>query len=474
MIATAFLMIIMFFIITANMEIDHNQGSKTDISTIASTGTAKNEDHVGSNQTNITKVLDLTADCSQVVIPANIARDTNLDIEKELLTVYWYDESNGKDAGVVFRYTDPDCSVSARQVTAHLLGDIKPKITLNSIQMINETTGWAMSNRGVLRTENGWEQWEIVLSLDLGEADYDSPRFRPYFFMDSLHAWVAIGSGPIKIFRTLDGGETWKESMIEEQTMPKYLTFVNPNEGWFMISIDAFTGGQELIDIYQTRDGGSHWEKIAATYPNKELNNFPIAGMKSGLSFLNVNKGWASGYLTNVEGVPWLYQTDDGGLNWRQIELPPLSNFKESFISTEPPRFFDEKEGKLLVQALQPNHSEKRFHNIFYTTIDGGKTWVSTTPLETEGRIIHDFISTKKGWVVTAGILYSTDNGGQSWEMIEPNQEFAKVLKNETIKDIDFVNQQIGWALTADDTLFITKDGGNVWTIVIDFNEYEH
>ncbi|WP_199616295.1 WD40/YVTN/BNR-like repeat-containing protein [Paenibacillus alkalitolerans] len=414
---------------TSEAPVNQNESLTADNNKPKQTKPSQDNETNSPDEPNITKVQDLTADCSKVVIPTNKERDTHLDKEKEMLTVYWYDETKEKDVGVVFRYTDPNCSESASQVSAHVLQDTQSKIILNSIHMINETTGWAMTNRGVLRTINGGEQWENVFPLDLGKAGYDNPRFKPYFFMDSLHAWVALDGGPITIFRTSDGGETWEKSEIKEQSMTKYLTFLNPNEGWLMSFIDAETGGKELVDIYQTRDGGSNWVKIASTFPNNELNNFPLEGVKSGLTFLNATKGWAAGALTNAEGVTWLYQTDDGGHNWKQIQLPPLPNFKDSLIATELPMFFDEKEGILPVWTNQLNISENRFHKIFYSTMDGGKTWTSSTPLKSEGGAIHDFISVKQGLVITGGKLYVTDNGGESWKTIEPNEEFKKNLQ---------------------------------------------
>jgi hypothetical protein len=77
----------------------------------------------GSIQTQgeTTEVQDLTSDCSKVLIPNNVERDTNFDIEEGLLTVRWFDDSKGKDVGVVFRYGDQNCSESAKQLAQHVL-----------------------------------------------------------------------------------------------------------------------------------------------------------------------------------------------------------------------------------------------------------------------------------------------------------------------------------------------------------------
>lgn len=67
------------------------------------------------------EVQDFTLDCSKVVIPSNVERNTNLDKEKGLLTVHWYDNSKSKDVGVIFRYGDQNCSESAIQLIQYAL-----------------------------------------------------------------------------------------------------------------------------------------------------------------------------------------------------------------------------------------------------------------------------------------------------------------------------------------------------------------
>jgi hypothetical protein len=71
----------------------------------------------------ITPVQDLTKDCSRVVIPKDVERDTQLDTVKKLITVFWLDQTTAEDVGVMYEYTDSNCSVSAKELTDHLLKD---------------------------------------------------------------------------------------------------------------------------------------------------------------------------------------------------------------------------------------------------------------------------------------------------------------------------------------------------------------
>lgn len=81
---------------------------------------------IETSKPNTVEVQDFTSDCSKVVIPSNVERDTNLDKEKGLLTVHWYDNSKGKDVSVVFRYSEQNCSESAKQLIQHVLEIEKP------------------------------------------------------------------------------------------------------------------------------------------------------------------------------------------------------------------------------------------------------------------------------------------------------------------------------------------------------------
>jgi hypothetical protein len=85
------------------------------------TNPAKNPKQTETSKPNVVGVQDFTLDCSKVLIPSNVERDTSLNEEKGLLTVRWLDESKGEDVGVVFRYKDQNCSESAKQLVQHVL-----------------------------------------------------------------------------------------------------------------------------------------------------------------------------------------------------------------------------------------------------------------------------------------------------------------------------------------------------------------
>src|ERR1700680_45390 len=87
---------------------------------------------------------------------------------------------------------------------------LSPKSTaaLQSIHMIDETTGWAMTQNAVLRTTDGGVHWKDV-----------TPADRPLIsginahFLTVSNAWVSMSptaSSTTLVFHTSDGGQSWQ------------------------------------------------------------------------------------------------------------------------------------------------------------------------------------------------------------------------------------------------------------------------
>jgi photosystem II stability/assembly factor-like uncharacterized protein len=333
---------------------------------------------------------------------------------------------------------------------------------LLTIHMIDPSIGWAVSKQGILRTTDSGADWRLVLKVAFSDLN---PRFTPFYFLDAAHAWVADNLLGGTLYMTSDGGTTWGET--ESIGSVKNLSFIDAKNGWRMSFVDAATGGQELVEIYQTTDGGFQWQRVAATFPNKQLDNFPMEGVKTGMTFLHSGIGWAAGGLTNVEGYTWLYETKDRGHHWVRHELSIREADKDSLLVTHTPIYFNEQQGILPIFSNKTDVEQERFHLEFFLTTDAGKTWVGSAPLEcnnTSPVFFYDFINVNQGWVVTNGKLFSTEDSGKHWTLIEPVGGLENNISS--IIGIDFVNENIGWALTDSSALYRTLDGGATWTLL--------
>jgi photosystem II stability/assembly factor-like uncharacterized protein len=325
-----------------------------------------------------------------------------------------------------------------------------------SIQMNDPNVGWAAAEHGIWRTTDGGNGWKHVLDIAVDRLD---TRFFPVFFLDGLHAWAA-DNGAGALYITEDGGASW-EKKKNDQTV-KFLDFTDERNGWQMSFIDAATGGQEMVSIAQTTDGGRSW-KTASSTPNKQMNHFPLAGVKSGIISTDAGKGFAVGGLTNTEGFSWLYETRNYGHTWEQRELPLLEWEQHSLLTTHKPLFFNREQGIVPVFSNRTDMEQDRFHLSFFHTEDGGDTWKNTSRVKLSDhdpdRYAYDFIDKNQGWLVIGNKLHRTLDGGESWKPLAMVGDGSS-----NVTGIDFVDARIGWIWTAEGTLFRTTDGGASWS----------
>ena len=102
-------------------------------------------------------------------------------------------------------------------------------------------------------------------------------------------------------------------------------------------------------------------------------------------------------------------------------------------------------------------------------TSDAGHSWVDLSQTPSEVRSL-DFISGSEGWTQSGGGLYSTTDGGRTWQVINSSD----LPENARIQ---FVDSAHGWAVASfrdaptpralgDSGLFASSDGGVAWTNV--------
>ncbi|MFL5655481.1 MAG: WD40/YVTN/BNR-like repeat-containing protein [Ktedonobacteraceae bacterium] len=329
-----------------------------------------------------------------------------------------------------------------------------------SLRMIDATTGWALAGKAVLHTTDGGMQWN-----DITPPGYS---INPGSVMDALtasQAWVAIPQSgyTTRIFRTVDGGQTWQSSTIPNDqtgTRVAQITFVNAQDGWILANRGG-AASAEIVNIYRTTDGGRTWisvsRALAASTDGPPPGHLPFGGAKSGIHFLNASTGWVTGTVL-LPGLAWLYVSHDGGSTWNRQTLPLPPGVPPAQLLLRPPMFFSATDGILPVSF---SNNETGIATVIYTTHDGGTTWQATTPVPVALSAV-DFLDMQHGWVTDGSILYATSNGGHHWTKIVPGTGFKHITQ------LDFISSTVGWAIGGQGTgapfLFKTVDGGQTWT----------
>jgi len=327
-----------------------------------------------------------------------------------------------------------------------------------TLRMIDPTNGWAITDNGVVRTNDGGITWHDVTPSGVAKLGFGTT----YYFLDLDHGWVVSGdpSNPSAgtLYRTQDGGATWQSNAINFSF--GNLVFVSPSNGWMMSSLDVGVGSN-AVAILQTIDGGQTWKQTYANDPTQPnaASTLPHGGLKDGITAVDMKNAWVGG-VVYAPGVVYLYQTQDGGQTWKQETVPIPSGYDQAQFETVGPQFLTAQD------AFMPIHvsSQNGVMMAVYYSHDGGTNWALTpTMIPTGGSM--NFVSASDGFVWNGMEFYVTHDGAKTWTTVSPGISFG-----DNFAGMDFVNTRIGFVLTNDVTgtrvLYKTTDGGVTWTVV--------
>jgi len=210
------------------------------------------------------------------------------------------------------------------------------------------------------------------------------------------------------------------------------------------------------------------------------------------------NVGFVAGHMNWDFEYPRLYKTLDGGLSWEDIPLP--EGFQQfgglSVISDQ----------KIWIAAYNHSVNQDSTFAVFkaYYTANGGDDWTTFEISETDGSMLKKmkFINENEGFIMSFSNLYSTVNGGESWDVIpvgsgylssctdfswhgsddlvvtgwgpflmkseDSGQSWSNLVEGNTqnFKSVYFLNEQlgfVGYGGIEGPTILRTVDGGESW-----------
>ncbi|MBN2564488.1 MAG: hypothetical protein JXB46_02140, partial [Candidatus Eisenbacteria bacterium] len=241
--------------------------------------------------------------------------------------------------------------------------------TLNDIDFVNEASGWAVANDGVIATHDGGESW-FPQSLPVmgGLLGVD--------FIDVEHGWAVGGD---RILSTSDGGSSWDiENLqldIEWIEVNLYdVTFADPLHGWICgAGYDRYErtwwGAQYAINtnfVLVTGDGGSTWDYSWLSEPYTGSGVPPFTQIQS----VSSSEVWGLVYGRGVR------ISRDGGATWAWAELPmpdwlAPETAPSLFVST----FCVGEGGSGWIAGNVDNGNAAHLGRFICRTTDGGRTW---------------------------------------------------------------------------------------------------
>jgi photosystem II stability/assembly factor-like uncharacterized protein len=217
---------------------------------------------------------------------------------------------------------------------------------------------------GLYKTTNGGDTWEKV-----GLADSEHIARIAIHPADGNTVWVCAtghvwdGNDERGVYKTTDGGKTWKRTLFVDQDTGCSDLAVDPQDPrivyagmWqFRRYPWAFRSGGPGSGLYKSTDGGETWRVIKAGLPTGDKGRIAVAVAPSRPAVV---------YALVESKETALYRSDDVGESWAKVN--------SSFNVQVRPFYF----ARLVVDPADFNYVYKPGLTLTIST-DGGKTFTS-------------------------------------------------------------------------------------------------
>lgn len=179
---------------------------------------------------------------------------------------------------------------------------------------------------------------------------------------------------PVSVLISGDKGQTWRSyTVTDTKTVhyeAKYIGFTTKDDGWLLLSGSVAMGHQENR-IFQTSDGGKNWREIGNTSDT-------YARVATGAGFADKNIGFVS-FRYDLDINPVVYRTQDKGRTWTKCSLEIPSSYKgiATYATARSP-VFNGANGVLPVTFRNSGFDSSGNPvdvTVRYETSDYGKTW---------------------------------------------------------------------------------------------------
>ena len=314
---------------------------------------------------------------------------------------------------------------------------------------VGQTTANAGS-QGLELTINGGRSWANVAPSDC--------LITSMFALSSTHAWLTCGNSPKTFIEaTTDGGRHWTHGGVLPIAGGNCsLQFASSEVGW-CTQMDGAAGSM-VITIYRTGDGGASW-KMVSSNASQVANSKVLAGSlpfmcDKDVEFTTPSRGWAL-FACNG-GLAPLYETFDGGSSWvrRGVASPPGPLPDGSYFQPKVQQF-----GRVAVVGLEVGS-----HTVVYVSTNGAASFHPVAIPGSPRYWIVDAVSATTWRLVAGNEVLATNNGGKSWTTRTTNVKFKLfgAYRSPEPPSVYFATGRIGWA---DETSSIwrTTDGGDHW-----------
>jgi photosystem II stability/assembly factor-like uncharacterized protein len=283
---------------------------------------------------------------------------------------------------------------------------------------------------GVFKTTNGGEGWTA-------QERIVSPSQSIYNILISPDDPQTVYALARHLYRTTDGGETWRLLDGEHEFCSVAMDRANPS---------ILIGGTWRATVHHSADDGETWTDISGDWPPGCVEDIAVGA--SGEFWVGMANG-RDGHL---------YHTTDGGDSWTQVDIGQRADTDIHSV------FVDPQDADVVYVGLMDVQNEgfEASDRCLLKTEDGGATWA---PLYLPGtdamvNVIGRAAGDDALYVGTGGTVYVSEDGGESWTWIGPpgrNGDMRDIAVDPWDTDVLYLPRRAHGIVKS-------TDGGATWT----------
>ncbi len=315
----------------------------------------------------------------------------------------------------------------------------------------SDSEHWLAFGESIATSSNQGTNWQSVVNNSLPRQ---VNQYYDYYDIEFASVDTAFFAAKNELFKTTNAGISWQLVLEVEQSHPSYidsstiyaLDFPNPQVGYLVGGFDK---------IFKTINGGDTWTTLRWNDSTQPYRRY------SDVVFLDEQTGFVTGYQVHNISMNFGFEhfimiTTDGGENWESHIIETTGDYKGlelQVIDTQ----------TLFVRLHNTQSSEK-----VVCSLDGGRNWseysAESNLEDVESMYWFDgeqgLIFGKDSPTRTNHLLRTTDRG-QNWTAIP--LPFNGPLTDHSIMDMAFIDAQSGFAVGQGGAIFTTSDGGLHW-----------
>lgn len=310
---------------------------------------------------------------------------------------------------------------------------------------------------GLFRRRPGQSDWE---PLSNGLPD----RVKVYSIVEGQNGTLLIGAQQ-GVYRSENGGDSWVDMNIPADGRPIYSMLIHPNQP------ETVFAGSDPAAIYKSSDGGATWRRLATVQPAGALSDcFPVRVLKMAIDPND------TGHIYAALEVGGVIRSLDGGESWEDISAGLIELSKEPHLSNCI-LSDDLTEGMMDLHALtvsptQPGTLWIACRMGLFISEDRGDHWrefgIGRFSDLQYGRDLMVSPHDPKVFVAAlsdssrgvAGSVYRSDDRGGNWQRIDHDISIDSTLMTVTVSKRDpqkiFCGARLG-------QVFGTEDNGKNW-----------